>query len=439
MTVTSGPLPADPPAPPVVADVRDGRSRRPGRLELNALALMFTTVATAGLGLVFWAVAARLYPPVQVGIGSAMISTLTLLATLAQFNLGNVYARFLPAAGRASRRFVGTGYAAVVGFAVLLGLAFLALGLGDGIVSTPGDRWWFPVFVALLAIFGLQDFVLIALQAARFVPVENVIFSVLKIALLVLLADRMPHRGITVAWVIPAAAGVLVVSSVLYRRGLAHAGSSGARAGSLPGRRALGGIVAGEYLSGAVGVVVPMALPLIVVWKLGPEANAYFAMPWLIASSLNLLIWNVAAALLVEAASAPSAAPALVKRALRLSLLIGGAGALLELAGAPVILGVLGPGYAEHGCDLLRVMALAVPFNALLVSWTTLMRVHNRMLGLVTQQVLSGAAILTGTLLLIPGRSVTGAGIAYLLAQGGSGLIVARPLWRMVQPASGSH
>lgn len=410
---------------------------RAGRLEANALALMITTVSTAVLGLLFWAVAARLYAPAQVGAGSAMISTLTLLATLAQFNLGNVYARFLPTAGRASQRFVFGGYACVAGAGVVLGAGFLALGLGDGIFTTAADRWWFPVMVAVLAIFGLQDFVLIAIQGARFVPVENVTFAVVKIVLLVLLATRMPHAGITVAWVVPAAVGVLVVSALLRTRGLPHARSRHVPPGSLPARRTLGGIVAAEYLSGAIGIVVPMALPLIVVRQLGAEANAYFAMPWLIASALNLLIWNVAASLLVEAASAPEKAPDLVRRALRLTLLIGGAGSVVELAGAPLILSLLGPGYADQGTDLLRAMAIAVPFNAVLVTWTTLMRIHNRMATLVVQQVLAGTAVLVLTVLLLPEIGITGAGLAYLAAQAGSAVVVSLPLLRMLRNGSG--
>lgn len=423
------PIPKEEGAPP---PKRRGSGLLAGRLELNALALMFTTVASAGLGLVFWAVAARLYTEKQVGIGSAMISTLTLMATLAQFNLGNVYARFLPTAGRASRRFVFAGYAGVVAFGLLLGYGFLALGFGDGIFSTSADRLWFPAFIAVLAVFGLQDFVLIALQAAKFVPIENVIFSIVKIILLIVLANSLPHRGITVAWVIPAGIGVLIVTTLLRLRGLPHARSLEAPVGSLPDRRTLGGIVIGEYLSGAIGIVVPMALPLIIVWRLGPEANAYFAMPWLIASSLNLLIWNVASALLVEAAAEPAKAPALVKRALRLTLLIGGGGGLVLLAGAPFILGLLKPTYAAQGTDLLRAMALAVPFNAVIVAWTTLMRVHNRMILLVTQQVLSGIGILVVTLLLIPSIGVTGAGVGYLSVQATCGVVVALPLWRML-------
>jgi len=408
-----------------------------GRLELNALALMITTVATAVLGLVFWTVAARLYAPTQVGLGSATISTLTLLAGLAQFNLGNVYGRFLPTSGRSSRRFVFTGYAAVAVSGLLLGAGFLALGFGAAIVTTTSDRWWFPVLVAVLAIFTLQDYVLVAIQAAKVVPVENIIFSVVKIVLLVVLAGHAPHRGITISWVIPAAIGVLIISAVLRVRGLPHAGSAGAPAGSLPGPRALGSVVAGEYVTGAIQVIIPMGLPLIVVWRLGAEANAYFAMPWLIATAVTMLTWNVASSLLVEAALDPAQARALVRRALRLTLVIGSVGSVLQLAAAPLVLGVLGSGYATRGTDLLRVLALTIPANAVLVTWATLMRIHGRMIVLILQQTVTTAAVLVLTVLLLPGLGVTGAGVGYLIVQGGCAVVVLPPLVRMLRRGPG--
>jgi O-antigen/teichoic acid export membrane protein len=414
-----------------------GRGLAGRRLELNALALMFTTAATALLGLAFWAVAARYYSTASVGRGSAMISSLTLMSTLAQLNLGNVFARYLPTAGRSSRRFVLRGYLVVVGFGLVLGAGFAMAGLGRAFFTHPLDRVLFPVYVAVIALFTLQDFVLLSIQAAKYIPVKNVIFSLVKLVLLAMLAAELPDHGIPVAWVLPAVVGAIAVTAAVRLRGLPDPNDPNTPAGELPDRRTMGGVIAGEYVSGAAGVVVPMVLPLLVLWELGAEANAFFSMPWLVASSLSMLIWNVASSLLVEAATDKANAGALVRRALKLSLVVGGAGGLVELAGAPFILAVLGPEYAREGTDLLRVMALVVPFNAVLVAWTTLMRIHGRMALLVTQQVVGGAGTIGLTVLLLPSLGVTGAGVGFVVSQAACGLAVALPLWRMLQAPAG--
>lgn len=411
------------------------------RLELTAIALMITTLSTAGLGMIFWGVAARLYSPAQVGLASAMISTLTLLGTLAQCNLGYVYARVLPKAGHACRRLVFTGYAGVGIFSVVLGIGFLAVspaGLGEGILNTPTDRLLFPFFVCVLAIFALQDFVLIAVHAAKFVPLKNVVWSIVKIVLLVVLASRQPGRGINLAWVLPAAVGVVMVIALLPPR------AAGARSdldswrrppASLPTRRVLGGMVAGEYLSGMVAIGLPTMLPLLVVWRLGAEANAYFAMPWLVASALNWLIWNIASSLLVEASNDPSKPVELVRRALRMALLVGGAGAIVEFAAAPLILSMLGADYAAEGTTVLRVFALMVPFNVIVITWNMLMRIEGRMALLVSQQVLCCAVAIILSALLLPVLGITGAGVGCLIAFAGSGIAVAGSLFRRINTA----
>ena len=73
----------------------------------NALSLMTATVATNALGLVFWTFAARLDAPRIVGRAAAAVAALTLLATISQLNLTNVFIRLLPSAsckGDCSRR-----------------------------------------------------------------------------------------------------------------------------------------------------------------------------------------------------------------------------------------------------------------------------------------------------------------------------------------------
>jgi O-antigen/teichoic acid export membrane protein len=386
-----------------------------GRLELGAFALMLTTLTTSGLGIVFWAVAAHLYTPADLGRASAALSSATLLAALAQLNLGNFYARFLPVVTVGRRRMVVLGYAAVALLGAALATVFVAAGLADAVLRSPLDRLALPPAVAVLALFTVQDAVLLGLRAARWVPVENAVFSLLKLVLVALLAGSMPQRGITFAWVAPAAVAVGVITWLLMSRGLRA--DPAAPSVRLPAPRALGALLAAEYVTGAVAVAVPQTLPLLVVMFLGAKSNAYFALPWLLSSTLGLLVWNVAGPLLVEASADRSAVPALMRRAVRLALLIGGVGALAEIVVAPYLLQVLGGAYAQEGTLLLRLTALAAPLTAVNMAWAMLTRITGRMRRLVLVELCAGAATLGLTALLLPSLGITGAGVAYLSVQ----------------------
>ena len=53
------------------------------------------------------------------------------------------------------------------------------------------------------AIFTLQDGVLIGMRSAPWVAIENGIFGVAKIALLLAFAVALPHLGIYISWMLP--------------------------------------------------------------------------------------------------------------------------------------------------------------------------------------------------------------------------------------------
>ena len=80
----------------VAAHLRDPMRR-------SAYALILATGLTSGLGLVFWALAARWLPTATVGVGAALVSVMALLANLSTLGLRNGLIRFLPTAGAASR------------------------------------------------------------------------------------------------------------------------------------------------------------------------------------------------------------------------------------------------------------------------------------------------------------------------------------------------
>ena len=66
----------------------------------SAYSLAASGALTAGLGAVFWVVAARLYDPVDVGRDAALIAVMLELSTICQLNMGNAITRFLPSLRR---------------------------------------------------------------------------------------------------------------------------------------------------------------------------------------------------------------------------------------------------------------------------------------------------------------------------------------------------
>jgi len=400
-------------------------------LTVNAASLMTATVATNALGLVFWAVAARLKSPAVVGRAAASVAAFTLLATIAQLNMTNIFIRLLPGAGGLSSMLIRRAYLAVGGAAIVVSGVFGLSGLGTRVVGGTWEaRALFAVAVAVLAIFALQDSVLTGLRLAPWVPVENVSFAAGKLVLLPLFVALSVPGAIVAAWVLPAAVAVIVVTRLLFARVLPPLATV---AGRLPGRRRLISFVAGEYTGNVLATATIQLMPLLVLWKLGPAQAAYFTLPWLISMGITFLLWNVASSFVVEMAGAHGHPDSLLRRSL---LLWAGVaiGALLVcvLVGRPV-LALAGPSYAANGAALLRLVGLSAPFAALVAVYSTLAWLDQRVWLLAAFQAAAGVVMLGLTLLLLPHLGLVAAGWANLFTQALAAAVMAPLALRRVR------
>jgi O-antigen/teichoic acid export membrane protein len=389
-------------------------------LTVNAMALMTATIAANALGLVFWAVAAHLWPPSLVGQASAGVAALTLLAVTAQLNLTNVFVRLLPTAGRLGTGLVRRGYLVVILFSVVAGLVYCLSGLGRHVVPSGfAHMVEFTLAVPVLAVFALEDSVLTALRLTPWVAVENISTAVARVALLPLIAATA--MGAVAAWVVPACAAAIAVNSLLFGRALpAH----GTVPGTLPGRRRLLSFVAGEYAGNICATATVQVMPLLVVWRLGTAAAAYLTLPWLIASGISLLMWNVAASFVVETAGSRGHPGALLRRSVLLWTGVVAGAMLVCVAGARPLLEIVGGRYAAYGVTLLRLIGLSSPFTAMVVLYSTLVWLDQRVWLLAGFQACAGALLLVLVLLLLPRLGLTAVGWAYLVTQAATAAVV---------------
>ncbi len=414
---------------------RPGPGAEGGSLETNAFALMFSAAATALLGLVFWAATARGYPAAEVGRAAATISSATTLATLSNLSLGNMYERFLGVTRSRTLPVILRGQLVCGSIAALLGLGFLVVGPREKLFHTPLEAVAFPFFVVVLSVFALQDPILVGLRAAPMVALKNVFHALAKLGLVIALAATVSGAAIVWSWLLPAAVAAIAINVWLFGRGLRGRNLSGPPV--LPPLRELLHFFGATYSITLMSSVIPLLLPLIVVYRFGTETNAYFASAWTLAGAATMLIGTVAGPFVAEASSDPElgALPRITRRFVRLLLLVGvGGGAALFVAG-PFILGFFGADYAREGTTLIRLMALSLPMVAVGALYGGLARVFRKMRLMVAMQPISIAGILGGAYLLLHPMGLDGIGMAYLIVETLATLVLAVPLVRLYRRA----
>jgi hypothetical protein len=408
--------------------------------------LMMNTVLTAGLGLGFWILAARLFPTESVGRDAALISAMIALSALFGMNLQNVLLRFLPARPyRAWRPILGS-----------YGLGALSTGVGATVfvllmpavssqfaVLSSEVAWaiFYVLSVVSWTVFAMQDAALTALRLAAWVPVENAVYGVLKLAALVPLAALGFGHGVFVAWVVPMMLLLIPVNVLLFRRLISAREGSAVLADAAP--RAAGRALAVKFAAqDAVGSVLNVAaltlLPLLVLALLGGRATAQFYMPFMIVATFDLLFLNVGASLVAEGARDESALPLLMRSIVRrfLPLLIAGVAVLV--VAAPLVLMPFGDEYADAGTDVLRIMALASLFRGAIMLFVAVSRLRKSGTAILVTQTAFSIALMTLVVLLADPLGLRGIAISWLAAAAIVGIGVLPALIRVTRSGHAS-
>ncbi len=405
-----------------------------GQLVRNALALMISSGGTAVLGVVFWGIAAHLATTTVVGRTSAEIAAMMLLANIAQLSFGTLFERFLPIAGRETRRFVTRAYVLCESVALVVSAAYVVSGLSNGFLPA-GVHWrvLFVVVVLFWTIFVLQDSALVGLRASRWVPVENIIFAVVKLVLLSALIGVSASQGIFLAWSAPVVLMVIVVNVYLFRWRIPAHELRSAPSERLPSLREISQLAVAQYATFLLAMFTPTIVALIVLERLGAVANAHYYLPALIASGLSMFLWNIATSFIVEASSEPASLHRHAITTMWTGITVLTPCILIGVIFAPQLLSVFGATYALHGTTLLRMLLLSLPGSAVTIFYTSFAWLDKRVWWLAIRQLIITLVYFALVLSLIGHFALAAVGIASLITSGIQGLIFLPVLLRRIQ------
>lgn len=368
----------------------------------SGMFLLINTASTGALGLIYWLLAARLYPQASVGRAGALVSAATLLSGVGQMNLSGMLMRFLPDARERSRQLVLLAYAAA-------SLCALALtGAGAFAVSLLVSRTsalhlpllagiMFAVSVLATVVFTLQDSVLVAVRRTGWIPIENGAFGVAKIVLLALFVPLAGWSAIFASWMLPLAGTIPLISWLLFRRFLPRKAAPGTLGPVLDTtKHQIRRFVFGDASAGLFTQAWTYLLPVIVTGALGARQNALFYAAFLFSSTLDQVASNFTSALVVEGARNEARLAELTRGVLKRTYLLLAPAVLLFVVLAPLALEIYGHAYAA-GAACLRLLALACLPKAMLYIYYGVCRIRRQthrsaaLQGLTCVTVLAGA------------------------------------------------
>lgn len=388
----------------------------------NSLALIGGKLATLGLGFLAWLVAARLFSQAEVGLASGAVSAMMLCVQLALFGAGAAVISLFPLHRRHPADLVDTAVTLVTlsSFAAAGFFLVLASGIFRDLRVVAADPAYTLVFVAM-CVFGtlgvLFDQLSTTLRRGDQALVRGVVSGVVTLGMLVAFHQAAAARSalaILGAWAIGNFAPVAVGFRQLHRALTPYRFRPRLR-WSLTARLTRIGLpnwvlTLTERAPGAV-------LPIVVTEVLSPEANAAWYAAWMMAWVVYVVPIQVGLNLFAEAAHRPRELGQTVRHGIALSLVLGIAAAAGSAVVGPMLLSVLGPGYAAAGTTPLRILVVAVVPFTFIQAYFSVCRARQQLTEAILTGAIAGIAGVGAATVAGMDRGLTGMAVAWLVVQ----------------------
>jgi O-antigen/teichoic acid export membrane protein len=388
-------------------------------LYTNTCYLVADVAVVSMLGFAFWVLVARLYSPAQVGIASATVAAVVLLARLSHLGFGYGLIRFLPGARERASTLINSCLTIAGLTSLVAALIFLSgLNLWSPAllyIRHPGLSVFFVFLTVAYSLFLLLDQTFIAQRRGEFVLFKNAAAGAAKIAAAIALASLLKTFGIFVSWGL-AIFVALAVALFWFLPRLQH------RNISIP---AVSKELVNDMLHFSLGNYIaellwfaPLALfPLMVINTLGAETNAYFYIPWVIAQMLFAIPIAIAYSLFAEGSNDEHLLLSNTLKSLKLCLLILVPAGVALFALSDKLLLLFGSSYSESNTTLLRILALSVIPVGINYIGLSVMRVKKNTRGVILVSASIAGLALGSGYILMTGAGLIGIGVAWIATQ----------------------
>jgi O-antigen/teichoic acid export membrane protein len=405
---------------------------RTSSLVRNSVYILATAVVTSLMGYLYWVVAARSYSEHDVGLAAALIAAMTLGSTVASLGPAFTLVQMLPQrrGGRAWSLTLNTALAAggTASLALGVGLALVLPGLSSDFAVLGEDLAYPSLLVAgvvLTTVGILLDYTFVAERAAGKMFVRNLLFSVVRIPLLlapVAVMAGLDAIGVLGAWVLATAASCVAAMPLVGRLGRSYASSV---RGVVRHGRSMLSALAGHHLISMGGALPMYLLPMLVAALLSPTANAYFYTAWMVCNALFMVPFAVSSSLFAEGSHAAHELHRQVRASTVITAALLAPLMLVLLLGSRYVMAAFGSRYVQHVPPLLTLLALSAIPEAITSLYISVLRVEGRLRFAAALSVGMGALTMGLAWVLLRDLGLIGAGWAVLLAWGAGSAIVA--------------
>lgn len=390
----------------------------------NSIYLMLNTGVMAAFGFFFWIINARLYSTEQVGLGTTLISVMTLLSSFSILGLGDGLIRYLPTSEYKNKK-INTSFTLVALTSILISVIYLIflktfspklLFVKENIVFP----LLFILFIAFSTLNEISEYAFIAYRSSKFLLIKNTISSIVKLILPILLV-ALGAYGIFMSMAIATALAFLLSLSLLIFR-------FNYRPRPIIDRSVVKRITKfslGNYTSGFIAGLPSMVMPILITNLIGAKFSAYYYMDMMIVSVLLIIPMATSQSLFAEGSHSETELKLHLKKAIKIiSIIMIPAIIVIFLFGNYILL-AFGKEYSFEGFILLRLLSISGIFFSVNVIGGTILKIRYKIKLMILLSFVISFIILSLSIILLKMNlfGIVGVGIGWIVGQGVIALI----------------
>ncbi|MEJ5201761.1 MAG: oligosaccharide flippase family protein [Anaerolineales bacterium] len=381
----------------------------------NAGYLLGLNLFPSAIGFLFWGIASRLFNVSDVGLASAVLSAVALLAGISNLGFSTGVIRLLPEAAQ-PRRLLNTVYSlSLITASGIGGIYLLSLPLWSAEMANyfrgPFFTVGFLLYVVVTSLGSLIRDTYVARRRAQYAFVYTVITQILRLVFL-FFSTRLAAAGLIGSNLIAFTIALIYIWVRLptiqpdYR--FKFTLSAEELFVMLP-------YALGNHLANLIWQLPQTLLPLLIFSSAGAEANAYAYIALMLGSLICSPSFALIGSSFAECANTPEMTEQILAKVTRLSLLLTLLISVILLASAPWVLLIFGKEYSQSASVLLRWLCVAAPFMTLNQIFFNRLRLEKKIRLLIASSTVLAILILGLSAVLLNQIGISAGGIGILL------------------------
>jgi O-antigen/teichoic acid export membrane protein len=388
----------------------------------NTGSLVCTNLITSALGFMYWWLAARLFSPEAVGLASAAISAMALLAAISLLGFGSLLIGELPRRPGKERPLISTAMLLVGGVGGLAGVVFATLTPLiskdlQGLRAGPAGIALFAAGVSLAAVTFVLDQALIGLLRGGLQLWRNALFAATKLVALLAVGLYLANRvGLTIyaTWALGNLLSLIALFGYALVKGRWSLKACLPQWGLL---RRLRSAALQHHILNLTILAPGLMLPVLVTILLSARVNAWFYVSFTLANFVSIVLFALTTVLYAMSAGEPAGISRRIRLTLSLSIAISILANCVLFFGARQILSLFGPAYAQQAVWSLRILGLSAFPVIIKDHYIAISRIHNRMTYAIKPIAIGALLELAGPIIGAYLGNLAGLSLGWVLAQ----------------------